>query len=399
MRSTFKLLFYINRNKVKTDGTTAVLCRISIDGKSSVITTGIYCQPEDWISRKGEVKAERANNELKTFRERLEQTYERILKVQGAVSSELLKNTITGVNFIPTFLLQAGEVERERLRIRAIEINSTTSYRQSKTSQKHLQDFLHSKGIEDIAFSDITEGFGESFKTYLKSNGRKSEYLNKCLTWLNRLIYIAIDQDILRSNPIEDVKYEKKDPPKIRHISKNDLKLIMETPMDDERIELVRRAFVFSSLTGLAYVDIHRLYPHHIGKTAEGRLYIRKKRGKTNVEAFIPLHPIAEQLLNIYNSTDDSKPVFPLPVRDMIWYEISQIGVLSGLKENLSYHQSRHSFGTLALSAGLSIESIAKMMGHANISTTQGYAKVTDMKISEDMDKLIAKRNKKGVNQ
>jgi len=114
------------------------------------------------------------------------------------------------------------------------------------------------------------------------------------------------------------------------------------------------------------------------------------------VEAFIPLHPIAEQIMMLYNTTDDSKPVFPLPVRDMIWYDINQIGVISGLKESLSYHQSRHSFGTLLLSAGLSIESIAKMMGHANISTTQGYAQVTDMKISDDMDKLMERRKKKG---
>ena len=139
-------------------------------------------------------------------------------------------------------------------------------------------------------------------------------------------------------------------------------------------------------------MDIHRLYPHHIGKTAEGRLYIRKQRVKTNVEAFIPLHPIAEQLLMLYNTTDDTKPVFPLPVRDMIWYDINQIGVALGLKGNLSYHQSRHSFGTLAISAGLSIESIAKIMGHANISTTQGYAQITEQKISADMDKLMERR-------
>lgn len=139
---------------------------------------------------------------------------------------------------------------------------------------------------------------------------------------------------------------------------------------------------------------MHRLYPQHIGKTAEGRLYIRKQRVKTNVEAFIPLHPIAEQILMLYNTTDDTKPVFPLPVRDMNWYDINQIGKLIGLKENLSYHQSRHSFGTLAISAGLSIESIAKMMGHANISTTQGYAQITEQKISEDMDKLMERRNR-----
>jgi len=399
MRSTFKLLFYINRNKVKTDGTTAILCRISIDGKNSVLTTGIYCQPEDWNTHKGEIKAERANNELKDFRERLEQTYGHIIKEQGVVSSELIKNTVVGINSIPTSLLQAGEVESERLRIRSIEINSRSTYRQSRLSQLNLQEFLYSRGVEDIAFSDITEEFGESFKIFMKTTaGRKSGYINKCITWLNRLIYIAIDQEVLRSNPLEDVRYEKKEQAKHRYISKSDLKRIMETPMSEPKIELVRRAFIFSSLTGLAYVDVHRLYPHHIGKTAEGRTYIRKQRVKTNVEAFIPLHPVAEQILNLYNTTDNNKPVFPLPIRDKIWYEINQIGASLGLKENLSYHVSRHSFGTLALSAGLSIESIAKMMGHANISTTQGYAKVTDMKISEDMDKLMAKRNEKGVN-
>jgi integrase len=157
-------------------------------------------------------------------------------------------------------------------------------------------------------------------------------------------------------------------------------------------MELARRAFIFSSFTALAYVDIYGLYPHHIGRTATGRLYIRKQRVKTNVEAFIPLHPIAEQIFSLYNTTDDSRPVFPLPIRDILWHEIHQIGIVLGLQENLSHHVARHSCGTLMLSAGISIESIAKMMGHANISTTQVYAQVTDMKISEDMDRLIARR-------
>ena len=47
MRSTFSILPYINRNKVKADGTTAVLCRITIDGKCSTIATGFYCRPDD----------------------------------------------------------------------------------------------------------------------------------------------------------------------------------------------------------------------------------------------------------------------------------------------------------------------------------------------------------------
>lgn len=162
--------------------------------------------------------------------------------------------------------------------------------------------------------------------------------------------------------------------------------------MPNKLQELTRRAFIFSSFTALAYVDVKSLYPRHIGKTTDGRRYIRINRKKTEVEAFIPLHPVAEQIMLLYNTTDDNAPIFPLPNRDMLWYCINEIGFLAGVKGNLSYHQSRHSFGTLLLSAGIPIESISKMMGHTNISTTQVYAKVTDDKISEDMDRLMERR-------
>ena len=59
---------------------------------------------------------------------------------------------------------------------------------------------------------------------------------------------------------------------------------------------------------------------------------------------------------------------------------------------------ARHTFGTMSLSAGIPIESIAKMMGHASISSTQIYAQVTDKKISADMDRLIAKYRAKDKN-
>ena len=388
MRSTFSILFYINRNKVKSDGTTAVMCRISIDGKTSVLSTGISCNHSSW-------KQENKNNkELTRLKTTIEQTYEQIIKSTGVISAELLKNTIVGVNKVSTTLLQAGEQERERLRVRSIEIQSTSSYRQSKTTQLNLTDFIHSRGLEDIAFSDINEEFGESFKLFLKRDlNYSTSHINHCLCWLNRLIYIAVDRDIIRCNPLEDVKYEKKKSPQIRHITRNQLKLLMSTPMQDRMMELARRMFIFSSFCGLAYVDILRLYPHHIGKTSDGRLYIRQRRGKTKVEAFVPLHPIAQRILFMYNTTDDTKPVFPLPNRDLLWRDINAIGIAYGFKQNLSHHQSRHTFGTLLLSEGISIESIAKMMGHTNISSTQIYAQITDQKISEDMDKLIERRN------
>ena len=53
MRSTYKLFYYINRNRVKADGTTAIFCRITIDGKVSAIATGLYCAPEEWDANIG----------------------------------------------------------------------------------------------------------------------------------------------------------------------------------------------------------------------------------------------------------------------------------------------------------------------------------------------------------
>lgn len=82
MRSTFSILPYINRNKVKADGTTAVLCRITIDGKSSTITTGIYCRSEDWNSNKGTIRTVRENNRLQEFKKSVELAYEDSLKKQ-----------------------------------------------------------------------------------------------------------------------------------------------------------------------------------------------------------------------------------------------------------------------------------------------------------------------------
>ena len=343
MRSTFSLLPYINRSKVKTDGTTAVLCRITIDGKQTVISTGIYCRPEDWNGRKNEIKIIRENNRLREYLRLTEEAYTEILKSQGVVSAEMLKNHISLNNIHPTTLLQMGEWERERLKKHSEEIDSTSSYRASMYYQKYLTDFIASTGKKDIPLEEVTEDFGKSYKAHLKKckNFGVSQ-TNHCLRWLNRLLYLAVDKEIIRVNPCEDLEYETKPEARHRYISRDEFKKILSTPMYDKRMELARRAFIFSSLTGLAYVDIKLLHPHHIGTNAEGRRYIRINRKKTKVEAFIPLHPIAEQILSLYNTTDDGKPVFPLPNRDALWFEVHELGVTIGKEENLTYHMRRH---------------------------------------------------------
>ena len=70
---------------------------------------------------------------------------------------------------------------------------------------------------------------------------------------------------------------------------------------------------------------------------------------------------------------------------------LKEIADLCGIKKNLSTHVARHSFACIALANKVSMESIAKMLGHSNIKTTKIYAKVLDRTISEEMQALREK--------
>lgn len=95
MRSTFNILFYINRSKQRTDGTTAILCRITIDGSKVVMSTGESISPKDWSVKRQETNDKKQNQRLQSFREKIEQGYNTLLLQFSAVSAELLKNHLT----------------------------------------------------------------------------------------------------------------------------------------------------------------------------------------------------------------------------------------------------------------------------------------------------------------
>ena len=199
-----------------------------------------------------------------------------------------------------------------------------------------------------------------------------------------------------------------KEEKKIRFLHKIDVMKLMAMKMNDKEAELARLMYVFSCFTGLAISDMENLEYKHIQTAADGQMYIRKERQKTKVEFIMPLHPIAEAIISHCRSEKrrseeqqtvkekDDHLVFHRDCsRSVIDAKLSIVGKACGIRQRLSFHMARHTFGTMSLSAGIPIESIAKMMGHASISSTQIYAQVTDNKISEDMDRLIAKQSAK----
>ena len=407
MRSTFKILFYINRQKTKADGKTAILCRITIDGKSTAITTGEQCKSSEWNSRKGLTTDKKTNQRIDEFKELVEKTYQEILIKDGVVSVELLKNRLQGIATMPTTLLAISKAELQSVKECVGKSRAEGTYQNLLYSDKLLTEFVKDKGMTDIVIATITEDLFEEYRFYLKKRGLVTATINRYLCWLSRLMYRAVSQRIIRCNPFENVKYEKTEQ-KIRFLQKSDVAKLMAMTMNDRESELARLMFVFSCFTGLAIADMENLEYRHIQTAADGQRYIHKERQNTKVEFIVPLHPIAEAIINycrkeqagneeqqMVKEKGDSLVFQPHCSRSVMGKNLSIVGKACGIRQRLSYHVARHTFGTMSLSAGIPIESIAKMMGHASISSTQIYAQVTDDKISEDMDRLIAKQSAK----
>ena len=403
MRSTFKILFYINRQKTKADGNTAILCRITIDGKSTAITTGEECKPSEWNAKQGLTTNRKTNKRINEFRELVEKTYRDILARDGVVSVELIKNCLQGIATYPTTLLAMSKAELQSVKESVGKSKAVGTYQNLYYSDKMLTEFVKDRGNEDIPITVITEDLFEEYRFFLKKQGLAAATINRYLCWLSRLMFRAVSQRIIRYNPFENAKYEKEEK-KIRFLQKSEVMRIMAMKMNDRESELARLMFVFSCFTGMAIADMENLEYRHIQTAADGQRYIRKERQKTKVEFIVPLHPIAEAIINYcrkerarneeqqtVKEKGDSLVFQPHCSRSVMGKNLCIVGKACGIRQRLSYHVARHTFGTMSLSAGIPIESIAKMMGHASISSTQIYAQVTDKKISEDMDSLIAR--------
>src|SRR5690606_32773720 len=84
--------------------------------------------------------------------------------------------------------------------------------------------------------------------------------------------------------------------------------------------------------------------------------------------------------------------VMPVLTNQKMNAYLKEIADLCGIDKPMTFHTSRHTFATtVTLSNGVPIESVSKMLGHTNISTTQHYAKILDQKVSEDMRRLREK--------
>ena len=159
----------------------------------------------------------------------------------------------------------------------------------------------------------------------------------------------------------------------------------MKKEFEIERLELVRDVFIFQCYTGLAFIDVYNLRQEHIAEDNNGNLWIMKPREKTNNMCNIPLLDVPLGIIEKYKDHPlCQKRGILLPVlsnQKMNSY-LKEIADCCGIKKKLSTHTGRHTFcSVVTLANNISLESIAKMVGHTNTRMTQRYAKVLDQSI------------------
>ena len=178
-------------------------------------------------------------------------------------------------------------------------------------------------------------------------------------------------------------------------LTQQELDAITNKRLTIERLQQVRDIFVFCCYTGLSYADVKKLKRSEIGIGMDGDKWIFTNRQKTDTSSRIPLLPVALEILSRYRDhpqCDNKDLLLPVLSNQKMNAYLKEIADLSDILKYLTFHLARHTFATtVTLSNNVPIETVSKMLGHTNIKTTQHYAKILDLKVSQDMALLKQK--------
>ncbi len=402
MKSTFKVLFFIKRNATKQSGKAPIIARITLDGKIAQISTKLEIKPGLWNIKHGKAsgkafEANTINNSIDSIKSTIFGHYQNFREKKVNITAELIKNAFLGLcesNY--TVLKLYDKHNNDLAKMIGLEINKT-SYKRYLLGRKRLADFIYYKyKVSDIAIKDITTTFIRDFEIYLRSDCELSTNVTaKVLQYFRKIIVIAFNDGVITSNPCSNFKI-KKERVERGYLDQSELDAIMNKYIPIKRIENVRDIFIFCCYTGLSYIDIHALKSANIRKSFDGNLWIMTKRHKTEVPVNVRLLDVPKKIIAKYSGQLLDGKLLPVSSNQKMNAYLKELADICGITKNITTHMARHTFATtITLSNGVPIETVSKMLGHTNIKTTQIYAKITDLKISSDMEKLAEKLNSK----
>lgn len=253
----------------------------------------------------------------------------------------------------------------------------------------HLEKFI---GKKTIRLCDVDLAFLKGFIKYLSSatcingtvtpkaltQGTVKTYLHILKTVLNE----AERDGILSDNPSrrlrpEDMKNIGRPTDERVFLEIDEVRKLASTPCPNNT---VKKAFMFACYCGLRISDIRELTWGDL-TTIDGELHVVKRMRKTGTQITVSLEVAKYWLPNRDGAADDKLIFVGLPKHaSAVCYSVKKWAADAGIKKDVSFHTSRHTFATMLLTVGADLYTTKELLGHRDIGTTQIYAKLVDEK-------------------
>lgn len=220
---------------------------------------------------------------------------------------------------------------------------------------------------KNVTLAEIDRDFYKAFVDYLTDTRKLAANSARLYSVLlkARLHDAYIDGMIPQMPDLYGIT-PRKETTEIEFLTLEELRTLVDTPAPDE----VRRPFLFCCFTGLRFSDVKALRWEDIDN---GTIVLRMEKTKEIVRV-----PLSDNARRFLPERKEKGLVFGISALNSLNRWLKAWAEDAGLKKNLHFHMSRHTFATLALAHGADLYTVSKLLGHRSVTTTQVYAKVLD---------------------
>ena len=266
--------------------------------------------------------------------------------------------------------------------------------------RRRIEAYLKRAKRTDVLLKDVDRDLVSGLFGYMRNNYRNRKQIKanggKLAAYtlvlfeetVKAIFNKAVRDGLMASNPVQELTREERfhAPDKHReYLTAEELKRFLAVEPQTYMEEVVQRAFGFSCMTGLRLGDMQRLRWSDI-KDVNGVQTVSVIQHKTKRPVAVPLNALALSLLPPRPENGEDGIIFPLVKKpDNVAKYVRRIKDKAGIEKDFTYHSSRHSAATLAITAGAELYSVSKILGHGSIASTQVYAKVNMEKKMEAM--------------
>lgn len=396
-RETMSLLFFIKKTKLLKNGEAPICLRISINRQIAEIRIKRSVSVEKWNQAKGcaigkDRLSKELNSYLDTIRYKMFQIHRDLeLDSQIPVTANAILNRYYGHD--QRMLLDVFKEHNDKCRALIGKEYVEGTVRKFNTTLLYLKQFIQNVyHKDDMYLNELNQEFVRNYEYFLKTekNCQNNSAL-KHIKNFRKIIRLALSNEWMKRDPFFGLRF-KAEEVNVDFLSIDELDRIRHKQIDVPRLEKVRDIFVFCCFTGLAFADVSQLTSENIIQDGQGKLWIRKSRQNAKEMCNIPILSVAKEILDKYNDyaqTNGKGLLLPVLSNQKQNAYLKEIADICHIKKKLTTHVARHTAATIVFLANkVSIENVAKILGHANLNMTRHYAKVLDQSIMNDMENV-----------